>query len=235
MEVHYFRWTKNTPVSVVLLFSLPMFSDAMFQQDTSVVTGIFKILGRVRKKIRYNHRSPSPTPTANHYRIIATGTQKEWNRRAIFDDEKLYNHSFILILYSNRGRKCQISPGKTRHTLLWTVMTRSSPVKSPRLLGCRGLQMYCTCRTPYHWEFMIGYESCGEWFHDVCVVVAALTGGWWSGEDEYNIGRNIATSCSRGLEVTNLSIYEFLNSPVMRKGIEWRECMATIIMFMLFL
>ena len=97
--------------------------------------------------------------------------------------------------------------------------------------------MYCTCRTQYNWEFMIGYESCGEWFYDVCVVVAALQ----EADDLTKINtvhcicRNIATGCSRGREVTNMSIYEFINSPVMRKGIEWRECKATIIMFMLFL
>jgi len=97
--------------------------------------------------------------------------------------------------------------------------------------------MYCTCRTPYNWEFMIGCESCGECFHDVGVVVAALH----KADDLAKINtvhcicRNIATSCSRGREVTNMAIYEFLNSPVMRKGIEWRECKTTIIMFMLFL
>jgi hypothetical protein len=55
-------------------------------------------------------------------------------------------------------------------------MTQSSLVNVDQVLKRWGvepnLQLYCTCKAHYNWEFMIGYGSYG--LHDVCGVVAAL-------------------------------------------------------------
>lgn len=54
-------------------------------------------------------------------------------------------------------------------------MTQSSLVNVDQVLKRWGvepnLQLYCTCKAHYNWEFMIGY---GSGLHDVCGVVAAL-------------------------------------------------------------
>ena len=66
------------------------------------------------------------------------------------------------------------------------------------------LQIYCTCKSPYNGEFMIGYSCCGEWLHDVYLVVVSP-----QGTDDLanmNICRQIATCRSRVDQLVYLGI-----------------------------
>jgi hypothetical protein len=82
---------------------------------------------------------------------------------------------------------------ETRHILNWICCGKDA-----------NLQLYCTCRAPHNWEFMIGHDCCGKWLNNVCVVVVAPQGA----DDlmKINICRKIATSRSRGGQLVYLGI-----------------------------
>jgi hypothetical protein len=112
---------------------LGLFPDAMYQLDTTMVTGRFKILSR-EGRIRYNHRSSkNPRLTIIGWSAVATGT---------IEGMKLEGEETLTIFEEkpSTGAKMSDMTVETRHTLPLDRDDAIIPGKcrsSPKTLGCR--------------------------------------------------------------------------------------------------